>query len=628
MGSGIESRERRSYGQPALNNLERRSSSLQLAWGITAAAGLIAVLAMVSLLRPEPAVGPSRVLRATLAPPMAPGFGSDRYSSESNVAVSLDGRSIAFVATHQLWIRPLSEATPKQIPGTEGANFPFWSPDSETLGFFAGGKLKRVAAIGGPVTTICAAPHGRGGSWGPDGKILFAPDSRTGIFEVDAGGGEPRAVTTVDSPVHSTHRWPAVLPGGGHFLFLAASHANPRGGQNGIYIAPISGGQPRLLTVSDAKPVLSAGRLLFLREGSLLAQPFDLARLALVGEAIPLAAGVRYRGGSWSGVFSASRRDVLAFEIGSRNLGTRPTWIDRLGNEEGVLGESGLHWDLRVSPQGDRVAVATGSPKPELWIYELDRQDSARLTLETSFNRAPVWSPDGERLAFAAMNENGRLNMFVVSSRGAGDAELLRESKLDQVPTSWSPDGRWLAFDQGPPGATEIWIMSLDGAGEPFPFVQTRPWAGDGQFSPDGRWLLYTSRESSADQVYVSPFPSAGDRWQVSASGRASQGRWGQVGDKVFFGTSQAVLMEVEIRRRKKDGGLDLGMPKMLFSYREDDSVFRGHNGFYDVVGDGERFLLAQGPERGEDQGLIMLVVPWFAEIEEENQGPQSPGAG
>jgi Tol biopolymer transport system component len=228
-----------------------------------------------------------------------------------------------------------------------------------------------------------------------------------------------------------------------------------------------------------------------------------------------------------------------------------------------------------------------------------------------------VWSPDGERLAFAAMNGDGRFNMFVVSSGGAGGVELLLDSELDQVPTSWSSDGRWLAFDQGPPGATEIWVMSPDGVEDPFPFVQTLPWAGDGQFSPDGRWLLYTSRESGVDQVYVSPFPGPGRRWQLSASGGGSKGRWSPNGEEVYFGTAQAMLLEVGLRRRKKDGGLDIGMPRMLFSYRHDDSLFRGHDGFYDVAADGERFILAQGPEREQNQGLIMLVVPWFADLEE-----------
>ena len=560
------------------------------------------------------------MLRVSVTPPASTGVGSNRRAIESHVAVSPDGRSLVFVATDELWLRPLDSTEPTRIAGTVGAVFPFWSPDNSTIGFFADGKLKSVAVTGGPVSTICDAPQGRGGSWGADGAILFAPTSRTGIFRVDVGGGDPVAVTEVIDPIHSTHRWPEFLPGGRSFLFLAASHANPRGSQSGIYLGSMTGGESRMITASDSKPVVSAGRLLFLREGDLLVQSFDMVDMKLVGEARLLAEGVRYRGGSWIGAFSASREDVLAYEIGSRSQGAQLTWMDRLGNTEGTLGGIDSVWDLRISPQGDRVAVAEGSPDPQIWIYDLDREARTRLALETTFNRAPVWSPDGERLVFAALNERGRLNMYEVSSRGAGRAELVMESDLDQVPTSWSPDGKWLAFDQGPPGATEIWVVRFDEpGGVPTPFVQTSPWAGDGQFSPDGKRLLYTSRESGVDQVYVSAFPGpAGDRWLLSAAGGGSVGRWSPDGGQVYFATAQAILMEVDLRPRK-GGGLDVGMPRMLFSYRYDDSLFRGHSGFYDVTAEEERFILAQGPEREEDQGLIRLVVPWSAELEEEN---------
>ena len=594
---------------------ETRGSSPQLAWGVAGLAGLLAFLSLVSLLRPEPASEPPRVLRATIAPPATTGFGAPNFTLASHVAVSPDGRAMVFVAGNQLWLRPLRNATPTSIPGTEGAGFPFWSPDSSAIGFFADGKLKTARVTGGAVAAICDARQGRGGSWGADDTIIFAPDLRSGIYRVESEGGEPERLTEVNQPLHSTHRWPEYLPGGRSFLYLAASHSNPRGAHNGIHVASISGGQTRWVTAADSKPVLSAGRLLFLRQGRLLAQPFNPVESKVMGEADLLAEGVRYHGKSWMGVFSVSRQDVLAYEIDSRDLGAQLTWIDRLGNEQGTLGEGGQHWDLRFSPQGDRLAVAVGSPEPELWIYELDREVRGRLTLETTFNRAPVWSPDGERLAFAARRENGRLNIFLIAARDGGRAQLLLESEVDQVPTSWSPDGQWLAFDQGPAGSTEIWVMPLTGEGNPLPFVQTPPWAGDGRFSPDGKWLLYTSRESGVDQVYVSPFPGSEDRWQLSASGWGSHGRWSPGGDKVYFATAQAMLMEVEMRRRK-GGGLDVGMPKILFSYRDDDSLFRGHNGFYDVVGEDERFLLAQGPEREQDQGLIMLVMPWLAELE------------
>lgn len=572
----------------------------------------MAVLSTVALLRPEPAADPPRVLRTTVAPPVVEGSRRNDFGVQGEAVVSPNGRSLVFAAGDQLWIRPLSDVTPTPISGTEGARLPFWSPDGEALGFFADGSLKRVAVDGGAVSTICAAVDGRGASWGPEGKILFTPGPRTGIYAVDATGGEPWSVTDLDPGVHTTHRWPLALPGGDHFVFLATSHRDPRGLQNGIYVASISGAVPRMLTPADAKPELSAGHLLFLRAGTLLAQRFDFAGLALVDEPFRVVQGVRYRGESWSGSFSASRQEVLAYAVGSRDLESRLAWIDRLGNEEAVLDGEGLHWDLRASPLGDRVAVARGTPEPELWLYDLASRTSSPLTVETSFNRAPVWSPDGERLAYAAMNGNGRLNMYTVSSRGLGSETLLMESKQDQVPTSWSADGQWLAFEQGSPGATEVWVMPLSGDEEPFPVVQDPPWAGEGQFSPDGRWLLFTSRVSGVDQVYIASFPDAEGRWLLSRSGGARGGRWSQGGDRVFFATPQSMLMEVEVRRRKKDGGLDVGMPRMLFSYRRDDSLFRGFNSFYDVVGDGERFVFVRGPERRQDQGLVMLVFPWL----------------
>lgn len=593
-------------------------ASPQLAWGVAGVAGLLAFLSLVFVLRPEPPEQPPQVLRAAISPPSGFQFGRQGIASSSEVSVSPDGRSIAFVAGDQLWLRPLSEATPVPILGTVGARLPFWSPDSTTVGFFADSQLKAVRATGGEVRAICDAPLGQGGSWGADGTILFSPDQRTGIYRVAAAGGEPEPLTEVDSALHSTHRWPEFIPGGDRFLFLAASHANPRGAKNGIYVASIKGGSPHWITAADSQAVLSAGRLLFMRQGDLMAQPFDLIGLEVAGQAVRLTRGVRYRGGSWFGMFSGSNRDVLVYETGSRDLRSRLTWVDRLGNEQGTMGEGDLHWDLQFSPQGDRLAVAQGSPEPELWIYEPESGGRNRLMLEPTFNRAPVWSPDGERLAFAAMTEHGRLGIFVVDSRGTGEAELLLDSELDQVPTSWSPDGELLVFDQGPPGATEIWAVPMTGEGPSRPVVQIPPWVGDGHFSPDGKWLLYTSRESGADQVYLTLFSDPGDRWQLSTSSWGSHGRWSLTGDRVYFGSSQAMLMEVEVRARK-GGGVDLGMPKMLFSFRPDDSVFRGHNGFYDVVGEDERYLLAQGPEREPDRGLIMLVVPWFAELEEGN---------
>lgn len=592
-----------------------RDLSPQIAWGVAGFSGMLALLLLVQQLRPVPAPEPARVLRAALESPVAGGFGGGHPTSSSNVAVSPDGLLVALVAGGQLWIRALSGVGATPIDGTEGADFPFWSPDSETLGFFAEGELRAVGRAGGAVRTICEAPEARGGSWATDGTILMAPGPRTGIHRVDAWGGEVRSVTEVDPALHSTHRWPQFLPNGEDFLFLATHHSDPRGSDNGIYLASLSGGRPRMLTAADSKPVVSSDRLLFLRHGNLLAQAFDPVQKALVGEAVPVASRVRYRGDLWDGVFDASRREVLAYETGPDPVGAQITLLDSLGTKEGELGAPDLIWDLRMSPAGDRLAVAAGSPDPVLWIYDLDSSRRVRGPSEMRFTRAPVWSPDGQHLAFAALGHEGRFEMYLASMEGAEGANLLVDSELDQIPTSWSSDGQWLVFDQGQPGATEIWALPMEGGGKPVPLVQSPPWAGEGQVSPDGRWLLYTSRESGTDQVYVASFPVADRRWQISAPGWARHGRWSPNGDTVYFSTAQGMLMEVELRRRRKDGGLDVGMPRMLFSYRRDDSLFRGHHGFFDPAPDGERFLLAQGPGSARQRGRIVLVVPWDGEL-------------
>ena len=594
-------------------------ASLQTAWGVAGLSALLAILMLVLQLRPRPSPEPERVLRAPLASPAASGFGGDHPTSDSNLAVSPDGRYVALVADNQLWVRPLREVDAVALEGTTGANFPFWSPDSETLGFFANDELRTVGISGGPVRTICEAPNARGGSWALDGTILLAPGPRTGIHRVDALGGEVEQVTEVDPDLHSTHRWPRFLPNGEDFVFLATSHSDPRGSHNGIYLASSSGGVPRMLTRADSGAVFSADRLLFLRLGDLMAQPFDPVQLTLTGEAVVVASGVRFRGDLWNGVFSASQTDVLAYETGPGQRGAQLTWMDSLGTAIGKLGDKDLFWDLRLSRTRNRLAVAAGSPSPALWIHDLETGEQIRWLADRGFARAPVWSPDGERLAFAALNGAGRLAMYVAPLDDAGAANLLLKSELDQKPTSWSPDGRWLVFDRGQPGATEIWALPIGGGGDPVPLVQDPPSAADGQVSPDGKWLLYTTRESGADQVYVTSFPEPDRRWLVSATGWAHHGRWSPLGDKVYFGTAQGLLMEVELRRRKRDDGLDIGMPRVLFSYRRDDSLFRGDEGFFDLAAEEEKLILAQGPPGARDPGLITLVVPWHVDLKAGN---------
>lgn len=591
--------------------------SASWAWGIAAVSALLALLALGALWRPEPGASPPRLLRVTLEPPSESVFQGRDAVEGTDVTVSPDGRRLAFVADDQIWIRDLSATEPAPLPGTESGRAPFWAPDGETLGFFAGGMLRRVSGRGGEVETICEAEDGHGGSWGPGDQILFAPGPRSPILAVDAGGGHPRVVTELDGSVHSTHRWPEILPDGRHFLFFAASHRRPRGQETGIYVASVAGGRARRLTVADSKAVLSAGWLLFLRDGDLMAQQFNIAGLELWGDAVRLVEDVRYLGRSWAAMFSASRRDVLVYERGVADRRIRLTWVDRLGNEVDVLREDLMPWDLRLSPDDSRLALAAGPREPEIWIDELDGRGGARLPGVARFSRAPVWSPDGDQLAFAGLREGGHLGLFVMAADGTGEARLLLDSAQDQVPTSWSADGRWLAFEQGPAESTEIWIKPMTTQEVPSAFIQDAGPASDAQFSPDGRWLMFTSRDSGAAQVYITPFPGGGERWQISNGTWAGHGRWSADGSRVFYAAAGSMMMEVAVRRRKRDGGLDIGVPRALFSFRANDSVYRGSHDFYDVTGTEERFLIAQGVQAERYQGRLMLVVPWTADLED-----------
>ncbi len=590
-----------------------RQGDSGMAWGVAGVAVLLAALSMTALLRPGSVEEPLPVLQAVVAPPEGARPNGPGLTFDSEVAVSPDGLHIVFLAAGKLWRRPLDRARPSPIAGTEGARYPFWSPDSQSIGFFAEGKLKTMPIEGGSARIVCDAPAGSGGAWAADGTILVAPDGQSAIFRVETGEGAVRAVTEVERPIHTTHRWPEVLPDGDHFLYLATSHVDPRGERNGIYLASMSGGAASFVTAADSKAVYSAGRLLFMRQGDLWAQPFDLAGRTLLNEPRRVAAGTRFRGDSWNGMFSASRGDVLAYEIGSRG-GAHLTWIDSLGTPQGVFGDQGTFWNVRISPSGDQLAVAEGTSRPTIRVYDLlAGMDGRHLDFAGRSVRAPVWSPDGDKLALAVMSETGRLEMVLTPASEARVSGRPVETELDQLPTSWSPDGEWLVFDHGDVGASEIWAVRLDGSGDARPLVEDRPWARDGQVSPDGRWLLYTSGVSGFDRLYVTTFPIPGESHPISGVGAARAGRWSLQGDRVFFSTDQSMIMEVGVRRRK-GGGLDVGMPRVLFSYRGDDSLFRGYGGFFDV-GSEDRFLVSQGAARRPGHGQILLVLPWTREL-------------
>ncbi len=591
----------------------RRRSRERIAWAVVAVLGLLAVTFAAALfLRPAP---DARAIRSFLLPPEKASF-SFVGTGGGPPAVSPDGRRLAFVASTSdgkslLWVRPLDALSAQPLTGTEGASYPFWSPDSRFLGFFADGKLKKVEASGGPPLTLCDAPQGRGGTWNRDGVIVFTPDVSSPLFRVSAAGGEATPITQLDQSHHeTTHRWPYFLPDGRHFVYLARGPASASESEaNAIYVASLDSKERKLVLHASSNAAYAPGYLLFVRETTLMVQPFDAKRLQLTGDAFPIAEQIQFDPPISRGVFSVSENGILAYQTGSAQTGSQLLWFDRSGKQIGALGDaSALQFSPRISPDRQRVAVELFEPHSrnlDVWVYDVARGMRTRFTFDPAFDRRPVWSPDGSRIIFAS-NRKGHQDLYQKASSGAANEELLFESNLDKSPTSWSSDGRFLVYHStGDPNTKlDLWVLPLVGDRKPIPFLRTPFEEWDGQFSPDGRWIAYASNESGRDEIYAAPFPGPGGKFQLSTSG-GTLPRWRRDGKELFYLSLDNKLMAAEVK--EKGSTLEVGAVRALFETRPQRPGF-----VYDVSPDGQRFLIAT--TFSEKNSLpVALVVNWTA---------------
>jgi Tol biopolymer transport system component len=471
-------------------------------------------------------------------------------------ALSPDGHALAFSGldesgTAKLWVRPLDSPTAHPLSGTEGANDPFWSPDSRTLGFFAENVLKTVDSGGGPAVVVAPAPIEGGGSWNRDGTILFGTDA--GFFRAAASGGNPALVFTIDTSKTPFWGYPKLLPDGQHFLYWAGD-----GGDSalaGTYFASLDGKERRLLVKDDATGVYASGFLLDIRAGALMAQSFDPSRGQLKGDALRVVQSVGT--GFNTPFFDVSQNGILIFLAGDLNQ-KQLVWFDRTGKNLGGTGEIGDYYDLRLSPDGRKLAVNAGYPagatNSEIWVDELTRSIHMRLTIDPDTDHGiPVWSPDGRTVAYSALTGKARAGIYLKPANGAGGEELIlpAENSTTQVwPTSWSHDGRFILYGHGviSLATAEIWVLPLAGDHKPHLFMKTSAAVYDGQFSPDGRWVAYTSRESGRDEVYVVPFDAGkfiipgsdatnvrgGSKWVISSNGGRDP-RWRGDSKEIFY---------------------------------------------------------------------------------------------
>jgi Tol biopolymer transport system component len=464
------------------------------------------------------AVRPTGMLYGSLLPPAGEMF---HLSSQGPgpAVVSPDGTKVAFAARDgegrvRLFVRPLDAEAPYVLTGTDGAQYPFWSPDSRFVAFFSqvDHNLKKIDVSGGPPLILCAAPDGKGGSWGDGGVILFAPSSDTAIFRVPASGGEPQAVTELaPGSEYDSHRHPRFLPGGRSFLFLG--RVPGRGSEHAILAGSLDGGEPRLVLRAPTQVEYADGRLLFLRGQTLMAQPFDPSRLELTGEPAPVASGVLKLAGAAVAVFSASRDGVLVYQTGDRGAGVALEWHDRDGGHATPLDEHRAFREVRISPDTRSAAVTIAEAETcDIWIYDLASGVRTRFTYDPADDIHPVWTPGGESLVFAS-KRGGHYDLYRKSVGGTGGAELILKNDADKRPSDVSPDGSLVTYMQ----EGDLWTVRLSGEEEPLRLTETPSVEVSAVFSPDGRWLAYLSDESEEYEIYVAPFPDMGRRWQVSS---------------------------------------------------------------------------------------------------------------
>ncbi len=529
-----------------------------------------------------------------------------------NLALSKDGARVAYVAKSEsgasaLYLRSMGAFDARELPETEGATAPFFSPDGQWLGYFVGGRVQKMSVSGGPPQPVCDTPVAGLGSaaWADDGSILF-PSTNGSLMRAAASGGKCEEIVKPDAKRGDLLE-PESLPGGKGILF--ASLGGFQASQAHIDVLDLATGKSQVIISQGTNPrYVDPGFIVFGRSGAILAAPFDPHGLKLLGQPVPVVEGVMPDSASGIEQFAVSRSGVLAYVAGQRTaVKRRIVMVDRKGVSTTVTADAGAYEDLALSPDGREIAMTVEGASWNIWVYHLDRGTLTRLTFEND-NRDPLWTPDGKRVVYTSLR-NGLYGLYWRPADGSGQEELLLNNKNWQFANSWSADGRFLSFgEQDPKTGQDIWILPVGGDRKPYPFVNSsfREWFGE--FSRDGRWIAYQSNESGRSEIYLRPFPGPGGKWQVSTAGGARP-EWSRDGKELFFFESDR-LMRVTV-----DTGpaLAVGRPEILFPCNCFDS-----GRYYEVTPDDKHFLLIQNTQPVSPVTEIHLVLGWGGELERQ----------
>jgi eukaryotic-like serine/threonine-protein kinase len=585
-------------GLPAVV-LGRRRVRERLAWAAFALAALAALGFAWAWARRAPK--PPPLVRFTFAVP-------EGLATVGPPAMSPDGRLLAFDAAdaggrRQLWLRPLDQLEARPLAGTEGALRPIWSPDSRFIAFMAGGKLRKVDVAGGPPQTVCDAPTGADGSWSPEGVILFDGRGNDPLWQVPAQGGVAKVAVAVDAAKGITGAgWPEFLPDGRHFLYVLDGQSAEN---RTLMVKTLGADDGRELLKTNSRVLYAEpGYLIYVREQTLVAQPFDPRALKLSGEPIPLGEGLGVNNLGLAS-FSISRTGVLAFRAG-RSEARQLVWLDRSGKETPALEEAGSYRDAWLSPDGKRLAFdfSKDGESADIWIRDIARGVTSRFTFDAANEIDPVWSPDGRSIVYAAQRKN--VDLMLKDAAGTREAEVLLESDEDKYPGDWSRDGKYLLYvSQGQETRFDLYALPMTGERKPIPVAQTRFQELFGTFSPDARYVTYFSNASGRMEVYVQEFPEARNRWQLSTNG-GSEPFWSGSGKEIFYRAPDGSVMTVPV---KTAPGFEAGVPQPLFKARFANATARAH---YRPTPDGQRFLVL-APLREETLPPTTVVLNWTA---------------